>query len=309
MRAIKTPIELRAAADEAIRNSGAFLPADARKTVNTAHGRHDLRKPGTGEKFWQFRDYQTHDSPRDIDWRQSAKGERIFIRERERQNAQNVYFWCACGASMRFRSEHAALSKAESGAVLILALAIMATNGGELAAIMDGAQRPGRSEHTLSRMGEQLLAHINDTDKTLPGQELASLSRGYTAVLAGDFLGPPEEIESAVNDMQAGASGGLLIQILDPAELTLPYDGRLIFQPPGENRPEMRPEMRYEIENAADIRARYVERIKAHTDSVASICRRAGWHYMLHDTANAPAQTLSAAGLLFDDERGGGRGA
>ena len=48
---------------------------------------------GMGENFWQFRPYQTGDTVEGIDWRQSAKGDRLYIRETEWSAAQTVWLW------------------------------------------------------------------------------------------------------------------------------------------------------------------------------------------------------------------------
>ena len=54
----------------------------AQSIFNADHNQH---KTGTGEKFWQYREYIFGDRPQDIDWRQSAKGDRIYIRQKEWQ--------------------------------------------------------------------------------------------------------------------------------------------------------------------------------------------------------------------------------
>ena len=58
------------------------------------------------------------------------------------------------------------------------------------------------------------------------------LCRGRHAqvVLFGDFLSPLERIQETIGRMSAVPVTGYLLQILDPAETTLPYDGRVRFQ-------------------------------------------------------------------------------
>ena len=53
-------------------------------------GVHGRRRAGIGESFWQFRRYASPDSSSAIDWRQSAKSQHIFVREREWEAAQTV---------------------------------------------------------------------------------------------------------------------------------------------------------------------------------------------------------------------------
>ncbi len=67
-------------------------------------GVHGRRRAGMGESFWQFRRYASHDSSSAIDWRQSAKSQHIFVREREWEAAQTVWFWRDASANMSFKS-------------------------------------------------------------------------------------------------------------------------------------------------------------------------------------------------------------
>ena len=48
-------------------------------------------------------------------------------------------------------------------------------------------------------------------------------------VLIGDFLAPLPEIRAAVSQLSAIPTTGHMLQVLDPAELDLPYEGRVRF--------------------------------------------------------------------------------
>ena len=73
-----------------------------------------------GESFWQFRRYQNEDAAR-IDWRQSAKSQHLYVREREWEAAQTVWFWRDASENMNFKS--GAVSKRARADLLLLALA------------------------------------------------------------------------------------------------------------------------------------------------------------------------------------------
>ncbi len=86
-----------------------------------------------GENFWQFRRYASHDSAGAIDWRQSAKSQHIFVREREWEAAQTVWFWRDASANMAFKS--GTVSKRTRADLLLLALASLLVRGGEAGGI------------------------------------------------------------------------------------------------------------------------------------------------------------------------------
>src|ERR1700748_2035802 len=86
---------------------GAGLPplmvAADRLAASVSLGVHGRKRAGIGETFWQFRRYYNEDATR-IDWRQSAKSQQLFVREREWEAAQTVLFWSDAGPDMNFAS-------------------------------------------------------------------------------------------------------------------------------------------------------------------------------------------------------------
>src|ERR1700743_3799493 len=109
-------------------------------------GVHGRRRAGIGESFWQFRRYQNEDAAR-IDWRQSAKSQHLFVREREWEAAQTVWFWRDSGPGMGFSS--GAASKKERAELLLLALASLLVRGGERVGFLGGEGRPAASRLAL----------------------------------------------------------------------------------------------------------------------------------------------------------------
>src|ERR1700685_3147503 len=96
-------------------------------------GAHGGRTAGIGKNFCQFRRYASADSVSAIDWRQSAKSQHLFVREREWEAAQTVWLWRDGGANMDFASSpqgHHVTKKARAD-LLLLALASLLVRGGE----------------------------------------------------------------------------------------------------------------------------------------------------------------------------------
>src|ERR1700750_2812746 len=123
-------------------------------------GVHGRRRAGMGESFWQFRRYASPDSSAAIDWRQSAKSQHLFVREREWEAAQTVWFWRDGGAGMEFSS--GTVSKKERAELLLLGLASLLVRGGERVGFLGSAERPAASRLALIRIAHGLL----DTQQT-----------------------------------------------------------------------------------------------------------------------------------------------
>src|SRR5580658_4471387 len=113
-------------------------------------GVHGRRRAGMGESFWQFRRYASHDSSSAIDWRQSAKSQHIFVREREWEAAQTVWFWRDASANMRFG---APVQKQRRAELLLLALASLLVRGGERVGFLGMEGAPAASRLALTRIG------------------------------------------------------------------------------------------------------------------------------------------------------------
>src|SRR5450432_3158164 len=81
-----------------------LLVAAERVATTVAQGVHGRRRVGQGDSFWQFRQYQPGDSAQRIDWRESAKSQRVYVRETEWEAAQSVWLWRDASASMAYAS-------------------------------------------------------------------------------------------------------------------------------------------------------------------------------------------------------------
>jgi uncharacterized protein (DUF58 family) len=249
-----------------------------RIAAHILHGPHATRKAGSGEAFWQYREYIAGDAPNSIDWRQSAKTDRIFIRQKEQYKAQRHLFWVQRNTNMDFCSNKNLLSKKQAAGVIALALALLHTRGGELIGFAEQGSA-GHSERSLQNF-ENILFQPNDS--VLPNDHIV-LPKSCGIVLVGDFLSPPEEIERSLTALGRQTRNGTVIQILDPAELSLPYQGRAIF----ENGPA-----RVLVNNVRDIAAEYAERIEMHNVMLKSIISKLGWHYTQYVTSHDPAALL-----------------
>ncbi|MGB4107062.1 MAG: DUF58 domain-containing protein [Alphaproteobacteria bacterium] len=272
------PLRQRAE-DEAAHLS--FLMAEADKAVTSIlHGEHRQRKSGGGERFWQFREYHPGDRPQDIDWRQSGKTDRVFIRQKEWQTNQSAYLWCSRAESMGFSSSDGLPSKGDAAKIITLAIGLLLTHGGEEIGLL-GSPRKGRSQAMLQTIADSFLDKDQERE-LLPESEAPANSALF---LAGDFLEPIEEIESRFKNLAAQSDSGVVIQILDPAEIELPYDGRVIFEAPTDKQREL-------VNNVSSIRGEYNRRITAHVESVRRICGACEWHYVLHNTEREIKDTL-----------------
>lgn len=284
MKRVKDIITLRREADRVSSTLPALL-VQAEKVANgIMHGEHNLRKAGSGEKFWQFREYEQHDRPQDIDWRQSAKSSQIYIRQKEWQIAQRTYFWCSSGKGMGYCSDPKTLhTKSEAARIITLALAMLMARNNEQVGIF-GNRRTGRSDAKIQKIAQELLAG-SKLDENLPPSGQFSLPQNSSLVLVGDFLSPIYDIEDNFSLLSAETTSALVVQILDPQEMELNFEGRVIFRSPDGKNSET-------INNVASVRDQYQERVKNHIKSIYELCSQRDWNYILHRTDHDISDTV-----------------
>jgi uncharacterized protein (DUF58 family) len=264
------------------------LILDALHVANTvAHGIHGRRRAGTGETFWQFRQFQASDPATVIDWRRSASSDHLYVREREWEAAHTFWLWPDISPSMMFRSHLSKTLKRDRALVLTLAMAELLVRAGERIALI-GLTLPMASRKATSRIAETLAQHEGEAAVQTSLPPPARLSRFSSALLFGDFLDPPETIAARLNEMAEGGVTGHLIQVLDPAEETLAYEGRMEFRSPEGND-------RWVADRVETLRSEYQKKLAAHRAQIEQAAHRIGWSFLVHHTdrpASEPLLTL-----------------
>jgi uncharacterized protein (DUF58 family) len=261
-----------------------LLVAAERLAASVSLGVHGRRKAGMGETFWQFRRYQTEDPSTAIDWRQSAKSQHLFVREREWEAAEAVWFWRDGSTGMRFKSQWAQTSKIDRASVLTLALAALLVRGGERIALLGDGHGPGMGRAPLRRIAHELI-DFPPGDCALPPD--ARVTKHAQFVWLSDFLSPLPDIEQAMKRLARAGLTGHLVQIVDPAEEDFPFTGRTRFEAETMRESEI-------LGRAESARTAYQARFRAHCETVRALARRMGWSHLAHRTDKRPETALVA---------------
>jgi uncharacterized protein (DUF58 family) len=258
---------------------GAKLPpllvAADRVAATVAQGVHGRRRVGQGDSFWQFRPYQAGDAPGRIDWRQSAKSSRTFVRETEWEAAQTVNLWRDGSPSMHWRSGAAVPQKVERAELLLLATASLLMRGGERVRLL--GVRSAASLHAMAAALSDDPGH-----DTPPAVAVPAHAR---VVLIGDFLQPLDDIHATIGRLAAIPVRGHLLQVLDPAEALLPYTGRVRFRGVEADGDTLVPQVE-------SIRDAYTAALATQQAGLAALCRAAGWRFTTHHTDASPETAL-----------------
>ncbi len=252
-----------------------------RVAATVSGGLHGRRRPGSGEDFWQYRQSQPGDPLTAIDWRQSARSDHLYVRETEWTIARTTRVWADPSPSMRWRSSRDVETKHDRACLLAVALGYLLEQAGERVGLLDrpgpafsGRTAPARLAHALVQAAPV---------ESFPEQGAAPRS---LVVLLSDFLMPPEQIARQAERWAAAGLTGHMVQILDPAEEALPYQGRVRLH--GLER-----EGDMLLAHAESLRDEYSLALDSHRKALAAIARQVGWRFTTHNTAQPARVALT----------------
>jgi uncharacterized protein (DUF58 family) len=259
-------------------------------------GVHGRKRSGPGETFWQYRPYSFGDATQRIDWHKSARSDRVYIRETEWEAANTLWLWTSSSPSMQFRSHLSGTTKSERADLIALALSSLAIRAHERVAALDAPYPPGHAKPAVLRIAQWLLDREASPNLPAPSQ-LRQLKRFATVALFSDFYDKPHDIAEAATAIAAQGVSGHMVQIVDPAEETLPYQGRVEFQDIGGGP------LRYVAGKTENLREAYQAKFQEQREAVRSLARRLGWSFAVHRTDQSPVSLLLTLHGLIGGEK------
>jgi uncharacterized protein (DUF58 family) len=257
------------------------LILEARRVASTViHGLHGRRRAGPGENFWQYRRFMSGEPAQNVDWRRSARDDHLYVREREWEASHTVWIWPDRSPSMTFSSELATDSKLERALVVAFALAEVLVQGGERVGI-PGLTRPTASRNVIEKMAEAIMHDPAERASLPPSFAPSPLSE---VVMLSDLWVPIGDVRGTITQLSATGAHGHVIQIVDPAEESFPYSGRVEFIEPEGAGSVTAGRAEAWRNDYQGIVARHREAIRAETDL-------RGWSFAVHRT-DRPASEL-----------------
>lgn len=256
---------------------------DAKRLAASAPGFHGRRRSGQGEAFWQYRDHRAEDGARLIDWRRSARGDRYYVREREREAAQTAWFWIDDDAGLNWSSNADRPTKLHRARTLALALAILLARGGERVGLL------GRPSRAGARAPERLAL-----DFATPTPLTTAPARSCV-ILFSDFYAAPEEWRARLRTLAEAGATGALVMVADAAEEEFPYKGRTLFKAHGARPREIL------IGRAENAREEYSVRLNEQRRAIRALGSELGFPALLHRSDHAAAPALAALIALVSE--------
>jgi uncharacterized protein (DUF58 family) len=257
------------------------LILEARRVATTViHGLHGRRRAGPGENFWQYRRFMSGEPSSNVDWRRSARDDHLYVREREWEASHTIWIWPDRSPSMAFASPLVTDSKLERTLVVSFALAEVLVQGGERVGI-PGLLRPTANRNVIEKMAQAILLDSSQRVSLPPSFAPSPLSE---IVMLSDLWSPIAEVQNTIGQLSASGAHGHVVQIVDPAEESFPYSGRVEFIEPEGGGSVTAGRAEIWRNDYQGLVARHRAAIRAETDL-------RGWSFAIHRT-DRPASEL-----------------
>ncbi len=231
------------------------------------------RRAGTGEDFWEYRRYNTEDDASRVDWRRSARGDALFVRETELETARSLYFWIDPHEGFNWRGGEDRPTKADRARVLSMAIANLLSREGERVGLLGSGQPAAFGKRALERL-YQMIASAADLEA---GYDLIAPKRAGAAIIASDFYDPIDTWSERLAPIAAKCRDGVLIAISDPTETDFPFKGRVRLSRPGTALQRI-------LGRAETVQTDYAAKYAANRAALSALAGQLGWQLITHTT-------------------------
>jgi len=230
-------------------NSGDLLSADAVESVEGLElraksivegfiaGLHKSPHHGFSVEFTQHKQYYPGDEIRKIDWRVFGRTDRYFIKQYEEETNTGVFIVLDSSASMAYR-QSGTESKFHYAVHLASALAYLGLGQNDAIGLALAAEKvdrflPPSSKDVQFKNIISLLSATRASGKTDLERVLSQVSRQIKrrsiVIVLSDLLDGYESVRKALDDLKFSGNEVILFHILDPSELSFPFNNMVKF--------------------------------------------------------------------------------
>ena len=262
------------------------------------NGLHRSPNLGASMDFAEHRAYMPGDDLRRIDWRLFGRSDRYFVKEFEADTNANLLLLLDVSASMGYGS--AGVSKLQYAKFLASCLGYFSSRQRDRVGLVTFANGivnyvPPAAKHlpiVLQTIARAAAEGQGSLDAALR-QIAEHARRRQIVVIISDLYDEPESVVRAVARLRNRGNDLIVLQVLDPAELDLPFDDAANVEDmeSGEASPVV-PSL---------LRDQYRTLIQEHTATLARLMREERIDYALFNTAQPLDHALFA--YLADRQR------
>jgi len=194
---------------------------------------------GYSIEFAEHRAYVPGDDLKHIDWKVLGRKDRYYVKLYEEETNLKAYMLVDCSRSMKYKSEHAAMSKYDYACTLgaTLAYLLLLQQDAVGMCLFDNEERafipPSTNPAHLNNICTLMETTLTEDKTNIP--ELFSrlaerFRRKGLVIVISDLFAPPEHIEKALQHFHHNKHEILVFHIMDHQELAFGFEGNIRFE-------------------------------------------------------------------------------
>lgn len=259
-------------------------------------GHHRSPHKGSSVEFAEYKNYSPGDDIRHIDWKVAGKTDKYHVKQFEQSTNLKCTLLLDASGSMAYRSpdkKSAAMTKSDYARTLVAAMGYLLLKQFDAVGLTlfndhTVSHLPARSKpshfqnilHSLQEMEFEGVTRIEnlveDLIERLPGRGML--------ILVSDLLTRDEEVFQTLKMLKSRGLEVLLFHILHPDEVTLPFEGDLMFESLEDDPPLGL--------DPFDVRQQYQKAIREQIDFYTKNCSSLGIDYLFLETTTPLEQAL-----------------
>ena len=200
-------------------------------------GLNTSRRVGSGMEFSQYRNYQSGDDLRLLDWKMLARSGRYYIKQSEIDTNISVKFILDSSNSMLHQEKE--LSKMDYARIIIASLAHLAQNQGDavgLFALNDQKLHtvyPKVQKQHFNRLLSELIAIENKgrwPEDSIQTKNIYNRDRKELVFFITDLYQHSQEITQFIRQLKKPRNEVVVLHLMGPKELEFNYKGNVTFE-------------------------------------------------------------------------------
>ncbi len=256
---------------------------------NYLRGIHRSSHHGHSTEFTEYRQYIPGEDTRNLDWRLYARTDRHYIRKYEDETNHRFHILFDQSRSMAYGSTNG-YNKADYAATLAATLAYHLEQQHDATGLTTFDVKPTHHIPPRYRPGQlRRIFHHLEIRPNGEGTDLAAtleatlplLRHRATTLLISDFLAPLQPVEQQLVHLRARSQELIMLQVLDPAELTLGLHSDTLLE-------DMESREKLHIDPQAAKKS-YLQKLQSHLDHLKAFAAAEDIQYHLLPT-NQPME-------------------
>jgi uncharacterized protein (DUF58 family) len=257
----------------------------------TLSGIHKSPYKGSSIEFLEHKEYSPGNEIKHIDWKVLARTDKYYIKEFEEETNLRCYIFLDASGSMGYKST--GISKFEYAATLVASLTYLLLKQSDLVGLISFSDKvlqyvPPRSRLTHLHVILNAITELKTMGKSnismVLSEFIEKISNRSLIIVVSDFFDDAQKIIHQLKYLQFKKNEVILFQILDPYELTFPFETITFFE-------SMEDERRV-LADPKSIKEKYLSEINRFLEEFKQSCFENHIAYWLIDTSTPLDQAL-----------------